>query len=93
MKNVKKELKFKVLLEQDENGIYVASVPAIPGCHAQGKTYKEAIKQIGEVIELCLEVAKEDKKYRDNIDFSEGTEKKARFLGVVDIPVRLGFSL
>lgn len=88
-----KDLQFKVLIEQDENGIFVASVPAIPGCHTQGDTYEEAVKGIEEAIQLCLEVAKEDKKYKDKIDFSEVSENKPRFLGVVNIPIRLGFSL
>lgn len=93
MKKTVKELQFKVLIEQDENGVFVASVPAIPGCHTQGETYEEVVKRIKEAIELCLEVAKEDKTYRDKIDSSEGTEEKARFLGVVNVPIRHSFSL
>ena len=93
MSNLAKQLQFKVLIEQDENGVFVASVPAIPGCHTQGDTYEEAVKGIEEAIQLCLEVAKDDKKYKDNIDFSEVSENKPRFLGVVNIPIHLGFSL
>ena len=37
-------MKFKVLLEKDEDGWYVATVPALPGCISQGKTEKEAIE-------------------------------------------------
>jgi len=74
-------------------GFLLPLFPAIPGCHTQGETYEEAVKRIEEAIELCLEVAKEDKKYREKIDFSEGTKEKTRFLGVVNIPIRLGFSL
>lgn len=88
-----KDLQFKVLIEQDEDGVFVASVPAIPGCHTQGETYEEAVKRIKEAIALCLEVAREDKQYREKIDFSEGLEEKARFFGVVNIPIRFGFSL
>lgn len=88
-----KNLQFKALIEQDENGVFVASVPAIPGCHTQGDTYEGAVKGVEEAIQLCLEVAKEDKRYKDKIDFSEVSENKSRFLGVVNIPVRLGFSL
>ena len=62
MKKQTKILQFKVIIEQDEDGWFVASAPAIPGCHTQGKTYEEVIKNITEAIELCLEVAKEDKK-------------------------------
>ncbi len=93
MSNIAKNLQFKVLIEQDEDGVFVASVPAIPGCHTQGDTYEEAVKGIQEAIELCLEVAKDDKEYKDKIDFSEVSENKSRFLGVVNIPIRLGFSL
>ena len=93
MKKIKKELQFKVLIEQDENGVFVASVPAIPGCHTQGKTYEKAVEAIEEAIQLCLEVAKDDKKYKEKIDFSEVSEKKSRFLGVVNVPVQLNFSL
>lgn len=88
-----KNLQFKVIIEQDENGVFVASVPAVPGCHTQGDTYEEAVKGVEEVIQLCLEVAKEDKKYKDKIDFSEVLESKPRFLGVVNIPIKLGFAL
>lgn len=91
--NMDKNLQFKVIIEQDENGVFVASVPAIPGCHTQGDTYEEAVKGIEEAIQLCLEVAKEDKIYKEKIDFSEVSENKARFLGVVNIPIKLGFSL
>ena len=93
MKQVKKDLQFKVLIEQDEDGVFVASVPSIPGCHTQADTYEEAVRRIEEAIQLCLEVAKEDKKYKEKIDFSEISEKKSRFLGVVNIPVRLSFSI
>jgi len=88
-----RDLQFKVLIEQDENGVFVASVPAIPGCHTEGNTYEEAMKGINEAIQLCLEVAKDDKKYRERIDFQQGTDEKSRFLGVVNIPIHLAFSL
>ncbi len=55
-----KVLNFKVLIEQDEDGVFVAHVPAIAGCHTQGRTYEEVIKNIKESIGLCLEVAKDD---------------------------------
>ena len=93
MSNLTKQLQFKVLIEQDQNGVFVASAPAIPGCHTQGETYEEAVKGIEEAIELCLEVAKDDKKYKEKIDFSEVSDNKPRFLGVVNIPISLGFSL
>lgn len=50
---------FTVLIEKDEDGIYVGSVPSLKGCHSQGKTINELLKNIKEAIELCLEVEKE----------------------------------
>lgn len=88
-----KVLNFKVLIEQDEDGIFVASVPALPGCHTQADTYEEAQKNITEAIELCLEVAKSDKLYRSKIDLSETLGGQAKFLGVTNIPVKINFSL
>ena len=50
---------FTVLIEQDENGIYVAKVPDIQGCYTQGKTVEQAIERIKEAIQVCLEAEKE----------------------------------
>ena len=55
MKTRVKKLEFRVLIEQDENGIYVASVPELVGCHTQGKTLKQVRRRIREVIELVLD--------------------------------------
>ena len=68
MKN-QKYLNFNVVITQDEDGIYVADCPAVPGCHSQGSTYEDAEKNIKEAIKLCLKVAEEDKDYKDSIDF------------------------
>ena len=54
-----KHLQFKVLIEQDEDGIYVASVPELPGCYTQGKTLEQVRVRIKEAIELVLESGKE----------------------------------
>jgi predicted RNase H-like HicB family nuclease len=43
-----------VLIQKDENGFYVVEYPLLPGCYTQGKTLDEALKNIREVIELCL---------------------------------------
>jgi predicted RNase H-like HicB family nuclease len=51
---------FKVKLEKDEDGWIVATVPSLPGCVSQGKTEKEAIKNIKEAIELHLNALAED---------------------------------
>ena len=48
-------MKFKVLVEKDEDGYYVADVPELQGCHTQAKDKKELMKRVKEVIALCLE--------------------------------------
>lgn len=50
---------FTVLIEQDEDGYYIGNVPAIRGCHTQGKTLDELMRNIKEAIALCLGVEKE----------------------------------
>jgi len=50
---------FIVTIEQDEDGWYVVECPAIPGCVSQGRTQQEALENIKEAIELCLEVRQE----------------------------------
>ncbi len=48
-------MKFGVIVEKDEDGYYVASVPELPGCHTQAKTLDEVMKRIKEAIQACLE--------------------------------------
>ena len=47
---------FNVFVERDSEGTYVASVPALPGCHSQAQSLDELLLRIREAIELCLEV-------------------------------------
>ena len=58
---------FKIIIEQDEDGFFVASAPALPGCHTQAKTLPELKKRIQEAIALCLAEAKEDARYRNRV--------------------------
>lgn len=51
--------RFLVLIEQDEDGMYIASVPALRGCHTQAKNVEELLPRIREAIELCVEVEDE----------------------------------
>jgi len=79
-------LNFQVLITQDEDGMFVAVAPAIPGCHAQGSTYEEALVNIKDAMKLCLEVAKKDVKYRKKIDWPE-SKKNPKLLGIINIPI------
>jgi predicted RNase H-like HicB family nuclease len=61
---MKKE--FNVIIEKDEDGFYVATVPALKGCHTQAKSLDELMERTKEAIELCL---KEEKGITYPFDF------------------------
>jgi predicted RNase H-like HicB family nuclease len=46
---------FTVIVERDEDGYYVASVPALPGCHTQARSLDDLITRVQEAIAVCLE--------------------------------------
>lgn len=50
---------FRVVVEKCKEGGFVVSCPALPGCHSQGETEEEALRNIREAIEGCLEVLNE----------------------------------
>lgn len=50
-----KNKKFPVFIEKDEDGFYIVECPIFKGCYSQGKTLDEALVNIREVIDLCLE--------------------------------------
>jgi predicted RNase H-like HicB family nuclease len=52
-------MKFTITISQDEDGVYIAECPSIPGCVSQGATEQEAEKNIQEAIKECLEVRAE----------------------------------
>ena len=52
-------MKFIITIEKDEDGMFVAECPAIPGCVSQGKTEQEAMRNIKDAIKECLEVRAE----------------------------------
>ena len=81
-----KYLNFKVIITQDEDGIYVAQCQAIPGCHSQGSTYEETEKNIKEAIKLCLKVAENDKDYYESIDFASAMSPKMVSISNISIP-------
>ena len=78
MKKTEQVLQFKVIIEQDEDGVYVASVPELQGCYTQGKTLEQVRERIREAIELVLEtdqkVVDEKKEYPYAIPRFFGTE-------------------
>ena len=51
---------FDVIVERDSAGYFVASVPALPGCHTQAKSLDKLMLRIREAIDLCLEVQGDD---------------------------------
>ena len=54
---------FTVIIEKDEDGVYIAEVPDLKGCYTQGETVEEVMKNIREVIEMCLEEQKDVPKH------------------------------
>ena len=52
-------MRFLITIFQDEDGVFIAECPSIPGCLSQGKTSQEAEKNIREAIKECLEVRAE----------------------------------
>ena len=52
-------MQFTVTLDRDEDGVWIAECPSIPGCVSQGKTKSEALENVQEAIQMCLEVRAE----------------------------------
>jgi predicted RNase H-like HicB family nuclease len=48
--------RYTVVIERDEDGMLVGSVPGLPGCHTQARSMDELLERVREAIELCLEV-------------------------------------
>jgi predicted RNase H-like HicB family nuclease len=59
VKKGRKVQRFTVVLERDEDGVYVVSIPALPGCHTQGRSLDQAMRRIRAAAELWLEVHRE----------------------------------
>lgn len=51
-------MKFRIIIEQDEDGVFVAECPSLPGCISQGKTRKEAMKNIKDAVRGYIESLK-----------------------------------
>lgn len=59
MKPKDKILHLPILVEQDEDNVYIVSCPVFKGCHSYGKTIDEALVNIKEVIDICMDEEKE----------------------------------
>lgn len=73
MRKNKKIYSLPVVIEKDERGYYVGTVPALKSCYTQAKTLPELYKRLDEAVKLCLEV---EKKYFKDLP------KQNEFLGV-----------
>jgi predicted RNase H-like HicB family nuclease len=49
------KFQFTVVIEKDEDGVYISSCPALQGCHSNGETYQEALENLREAIQLHIE--------------------------------------
>ncbi len=67
---------FDVIIEQDDDGYFVASVPSLPGCHTQARSLDELMERIKEAIAVCREP-----------DSSQPGERPLRFIGVQRLTV------
>jgi predicted RNase H-like HicB family nuclease len=62
---MRKSYQLPILIERDEDGFYSVECPVFSGCYTQGKTIDEALKNIREVISLCLEEKENQKALKD----------------------------
>jgi predicted RNase H-like HicB family nuclease len=64
---------YTVYIEQDEDGVFVGSVPTIPGCYTQGATIDDLLLNLKEVVALCVR--------------NQDTSEHSRFIGVHNIEI------
>ncbi len=68
---MQKSIHLPILIEQDEDGIYIVSCTTFKGCHSFGKTIDEAMVNIKEVIVICMEEEKDIKNLNQFVGFRE----------------------
>ncbi len=73
--NYMKNLHLTSYIEKDEDGVFIGSIPAIPSCYAQGKTQEEMLKNLNEVLRLCLR------------NTSQGNLRRTKFIGIQNIEI------
>ena len=79
-----KVLNYRVIFEQDEEGIFMASVPSLQGCYTEGDTFEEVLKNIEDVIKLHIKAKKERGLPLD--------DSKTEFVGIKNITLDYGSS-
>lgn len=77
-----KVLNYRVIVEQDEDDVYVASVPSVQGCYTEGNTYEEAVKNIEDALKLHLKAKESKSKTFD--------DTSTEFIGIKNITIPYG---
>lgn len=78
----RKVLNFRVLIEQDEDGIFIASVPTLQGCYTEGDTFEQALGNIEDVIQLHVEARRERGLLPD--------DSQTEFVGIKNLKIPYG---
>lgn len=70
-----KDSLFTVYIEQDEDGVFIGSIPSLPACHAQGNTQEQMLNNLQEVLKLCIR--------------NTGSQEieKTRFVGIQNVKI------
>ena len=76
--NKMKTYHFPIVVEIDEDGVYIVSCPTFKGCHSYGQTIDEALENLKEVIELCME--------------EQSTESINQFIGIREMEITIPIS-
>lgn len=75
-----KVLNYRVIVEQDEDGVFVATVPSLQGCYTEGDTFEEVVENIRDLIKLHLSARKEKEITPD--------DSKTEFVGIQNIAIK-----
>lgn len=77
MKTTDKKIHLPIIVEQDEEDVFIVSCPVFKGCHSYGNTIDMALENLKEVIEMCME------------EETESIEGINRFVGFREMQVSL----
>ena len=70
-----KKFPFTAYIEQDEDGMFIGSIPSIPSCYAEGRTQKEMLSNLREVVTLCLR------------NMKKGGVEATKFVGIQNLEI------